>query len=320
MYPYLTGVIESVANEQEINPSGYQNDVYEDHIDKKVRQMQYDLSFKDCLACGMKSIPKAKINCPPGCRKNLKSSKLEHDGTSAKGTYEEPQKRSNIASSTDKRPKGVGVSFLENPDGKHTLLSETLEESTAHDGVDPVKYFVKDPVFVNPCSYEACLSVLRDIGKQAGIKQYGTGNREWVTVCCDGSPYVLCLRMIQSTFVCNACGFSIIGLDAIQSHTKIHEEPAEYSLEFDSVLLIPGAGHIEMNMVKCMVEFGWHIFWRELAFCMNFRTENALNACERVSDNHKGWELITIARKLCCHLCGTNCLNVTMATYQCATI
>ena len=33
-----------------------------------------------------------------------------------------------------------------------------------------------------------------------------------------------------------------------------------------------------------------------MAYLMNFKSENALNACKRVSDHHKGWQLLSIAR------------------------
>ena len=44
--------------------------------------------------------------------------------------------------------------------------------------VEPTKYSVLQPIFVNPCSYDACVTVLREIGRKAAIKKYGMGDRE----------------------------------------------------------------------------------------------------------------------------------------------
>ena len=70
----------------------------------------------------------------------------------------------------------------------------------------------------------------------------------------------------------------------------------QLSLEFDWVLLIPGPGHVEMNLLKSIVEFTWDIFWRQMVITLNFRSENAQKAAKRVSDHHKGWSLLRIAR------------------------
>ena len=44
---------------------------------------------------------------------------------------------------------------------------------------------VHEPIYVNPCSYEATATVLRNIGHMAGVRQDGG---EWVIVLCDGVP------------------------------------------------------------------------------------------------------------------------------------
>ena len=59
-------------------------------------------------------------------------------------------------------------------------------------------------------------------------------------------------------------------------------------LEFDWVMLQPGMGHVEMNMVKGVIEFAWDVFWKEISICLNFRSEAALHCAKKVSDHHKG--------------------------------
>ena len=81
-----------------------------------------------------------------------------------------------------------------------------------------VQASASDHVFVNPCSYEPNEAVLRSIG----IAKYGTGDRQWLTVFCDGSPYTLCSRIIQSTYRCDQCQVSVSGLDHANSHILQH--------------------------------------------------------------------------------------------------
>ena len=52
-----------------------------------------------------------------------------------------------------------------------------------------------------------------------------------------------------------------------------------------------------MNMVKGIIELTWDVFFKDLAQAMNFRSEKALQCCKKVSDHHKGWQLLTIARE-----------------------
>lgn len=155
---------------------------------------------------------------------------------------------------------------------------------------------VQEPVYVNPCSYDAVASVLRNIGHKSGIKKYG-GDRDWVIIACDGVPYNLCRRIIESYHTCSKCDTSLNGLDACTTHDKeMHlEEEVVFEQEFAWVVLQPGMGHIEMNMVKGLVELGWEVFWKEMAVCFNFRSEAALKCCKKVTDHHKGWTLCRIA-------------------------
>ena len=157
-------------------------------------------------------------------------------------------------------------------------------------------------MYVKPCSYEACVVVLRNIGRKVGIKQYG-GDRSWVIVVCDGVPYNLCSRIIRCYFICSECHSSVAGEDSCAKHNREEQpnvEHVSFAFEFDWVLLRPGPGHIEINMVKAFVDLTWNVFFRELAITMNFRSEMALKYAQKVSDHHKGWTLCRIARESVC--------------------
>ena len=155
---------------------------------------------------------------------------------------------------------------------------------------------VHEPVYANPCSYEATATVLRNIAKRSGLRQHG-GVRDWIIVVCDGVPYNLCRRLVASTHICHTCNMSFNGMDSLVDHSnKHHDGVATGSREFDWVVLQPGAGNIEINMVKGVVELGWDINWKELAIILNFKSETALQCAKKVSDHHKGWTMCRIAR------------------------
>ena len=180
--------------------------------------------------------------------------------------------------------------------------SVSVAELVEEDRVEPNRYTVSNPVFVNPCSYDAVNAILIEIGKNTGIPKYngGVGTREFVIIYCDGSPYNLCFRVIMSTYRCLCCGEVICGEEKANSHiASVHAETDNprslLELEYDWALIQPGPGHIEMNMIKAITNTCWDIFWKVLAQSMNFKSEKALQCCRQVTDHHKGWQLFTIA-------------------------
>ncbi len=124
-------------------------------------------------------------------------------------------------------------------------------------------------MLVNPCSYDAVSVVLRNIRVKAGIRLYGTGTKEWIIFICDGIPDNLCHTVTAHFFKCSLCDASIFGLDSTHEHIQqfhLGHNSNIYNKEFDWVILQPGTGHIEMNMVKGITELAWEVFWADLEF------------------------------------------------------
>ena len=94
---------------------------------------------------------------------------------------------------------------------------------------------------------------------------------------------------MSSSQICDKCHKTFNGMDD-------DEDNVSCTLEFGWVLLQPGPGHIEMNMVKGIVTLTWDVFWRELAILMSFKSESALAYAKKVSDRPKGWILCRISR------------------------
>ena len=75
-----------------------------------------------------------------------------------------------------------------------------------------------EPVFVNLNSFETITEVLRTLGRNAGIKPFGKGERERLFVKCDGQPYTVMRKLIDILWKCPNCGISFYGINAFQEH------------------------------------------------------------------------------------------------------
>jgi hypothetical protein len=67
--------------------------------------------------------------------------------------------------------------------------------------------------------------------------------------------------------------------------------------EFGWVILQPGPGHIAMNMLHSFFDMTWDVFMKDIAYLINFQSEKAQIAAKKVTDHHKGWTLLTVARE-----------------------
>ncbi|RIB06741.1 hypothetical protein C2G38_2147907 [Gigaspora rosea] len=141
---------------------------------------------------------------------------------------------------------------------KSTVISSYVfkQRSVPESEVHTPQIFVPDPIGINPNSIDNVRKVLEHIKEISGVKD---DSRKWVVVTCDGVPY-----------------------HHIQKMKK----------DFPWLILIPGALHEEMNMLKAFVELNWNIDIRDFAKCQGYRTENQLQFFKKCSDHHKSWDSI----------------------------
>ena len=278
---------------------------YCDVIDEKVKKKVMNEKYKKCYNCQFEEIPKTKHTCPK-CKVSVTKGKMKSMGLDANGMVDESidENRTNYPPKKESR---VFVQPCSAGRQSFNLAYEMLgEDHCAYQSYEHLApeirniptVHVREPVYVNPCSYAAVATVLRNIGLKAGLKKHG-GDREWVIIVCDGVPYNLCHRVVNSMHTCSACDVSLNGKDECAEHHNtdhINDEDVHFEQEFGWVLLRPGSGHIEMNMVKGIVELCWEVFWKELVICFNFRSEAAQKSAKKVNDHHKGWTLLRIAR------------------------
>ena len=186
-HQWLTQVINEVAQEQQ-----REDNLLTDAVDERVNELAKQREYKTCpnVLCGFDKVPKRARVCP-NCHGKVVGTQMKQDAAAAQTTMQQ------------KDPKEVRVVISRRADNNTYSVKyepSCTNESRSHlndvHPEQPPEVFVGAPVLVNPCSFEAVATVFRDIGRQGGIKQYG-GQREWMTVVCDGLPYILGCHVIK---------------------------------------------------------------------------------------------------------------------------
>jgi len=141
---------------------------------------------------------------------------------------------------------------------KPVTHSHTFENAQSYPEIEVYtpQLYVPDPIAINPNSIANIRKVFEHIEELSGVKD---GSRRWVVVTCDGVPY-----------------------HRAQTIKK----------DFPWLILVPGALHEEMNMLKAFVELNWDIDIRYFAQCQGYRSESQLQFFKKCSDHHKSWDSI----------------------------
>ena len=129
-----------------------------------------------------------------------------------------------------------------------TIIKLTRQEyygRIPHSHRPPIAPIIADPILRNPNSFESMIEIFREIQKKNPL-------RKWVAIVMDGVPYVLGLKVIAWNKICQECGETVFKDIGMNKHIKAKHEKAlkapTFKLEFGNLLLIPGGGHIFMNV------------------------------------------------------------------------
>lgn len=188
---------------------------------------------------------------------------------------------------------------------KFTLDKDLFREDTAH---DPYSHFkstterksniqvkVGEPVMLNPSGFENIATILRTIGKKAGIKKYDEkGSRNWLLFENDGAIFTIIIKLIKNVLICPSCNESIYGIENFEDHSCAVLHSAQPDYEFDWVIIIPGLLHYEMNSAKSFMKLNWNVFMEDIVKQLGFTSENALNYIRKGNDHHKLWQILEI--------------------------
>ena len=128
-----------------------------------------------------------------------------------------------------------------------TIMKLSREEyygRIPHNHRPPIAPLIADPIFRNLNSFDSMINILKK-----------NVMRKWVAIVMDGVPYVLGLKVIAWSMICDKCGETVFKETGKGKHTKEKHgrdpKPPTFKQEFGNLLLIPGGGHIFMN-VSCI--------------------------------------------------------------------
>ena len=192
--------------------------------------------------------------------------------------------------------------------GRGELIKETIDFSNkGHPIFDPYAPFSEcfsrlpdiecttgEPDFLNPNSYHNIVQVLQSIGERSGVKQYGTGDREWLFVECDGLPINLIRDIIIQVLRCPTCKKCFWGSDAFNDHACFVVKQIQPKKEFGWLVPIFGLLHLEMNLGRAFLKMNWDIFVKSAGYVLGFQSPKAQSYLYKGSDHHKMWHLLEI--------------------------
>lgn len=239
--------------------------MFEDNVDVEVERQRIEETTKVCCNCGHINARSKRICGNERCKTNLKQAELSSADPDGFGTFTTKKHMS-----VDRKMSEVRMTAIDTGCGQYIIQGNLEQHSKPIASQNPDRIPVlslSDPCFVNPNSYNSARAILRQIGLQAGIRQYSReGDREWLFVVCDGLPFGLCQQVIKNTYRCKLCPGSSDSFNSKEDfrkhHTSLHLDLEEEEfLEFDWVILRPGNGHFEMNMCKTFVELNWDVFF-----------------------------------------------------------
>ncbi|XP_069122376.1 uncharacterized protein [Argopecten irradians] len=155
--------------------------------------------------------------------------------------------------------------------------------SSGHVGAKP-KVTMGDPCFENPCSYESVQKVFDHISDLCDLD---SGAHSWTFVGCDGLPYTLGSRILENVFRCPDCPREFEDECDFSAHRDDFEHGGNVSLhhcrKYKNIILLPGLGHYEINMVKAVFKLLWPVCIVDLAKMLEFKTTKALASCENAA-------------------------------------
>ena len=173
---------------------------------------------------------------------------------------------------------------------------------------EPAEIEIGEPMNLNPSSYEDTKQIIRNISKKAGISKYGSGNRSWLAIVCDGSPYKLFLSLFNVLYFCKSCK---LPCGELKRHIdEVHGGKKDsIRMEFDHVLPLCGPGHVEKNILSAAITVLWDLIGLEkIAAICNFKSKAQQDMLKKVKDHHISADffiicLKTLAREICLEFC-----------------
>ena len=128
-----------------------------------------------------------------------------------------------------------------------------------------------------------------------------TGGRKWTIIHSDGVPYVQLSEMQDDIFKCTHCEVELdkrnfensVNFEASkEEHLRQHELTTSFVPKFDDIIILPGPGHIELNMGRKLLNLLWTPLLSDYVTALGFRSVNAQNVVRRGIDHHRTRQIL----------------------------
>ena len=113
----------------------------------------------------------------------------------------------------------------------------------------------------------------------------------------DGVPYGIASSIIDNTVLCSICQQEVdVSKEPFSVHAETeHPGRAVESVKlFGDILLTPGAGHTEINILRAIFSFCKIICIDHIADRLGFRSKRAKEFISRGSNHHVTWQVFLI--------------------------
>lgn len=185
----------------------------------------------------------------------------------------------------------MGNGGLQNEEIRRVMATTEYENGLEYhripESASSCRAFDMENLLLNPNSYATVAKVLDVI---VNMSEATSPDRHWITVVCDGAPYTIAANLIKDWKECKNCG--IVGKN-ISCESTGHD----IRKKFQKIVLKPGAGHMELNLVRSIFGAFFDIFIRPVAEMLGFTTPRALDYCKKALDHHKSWQILQVANK-----------------------
>ncbi|VDH89381.1 Hypothetical predicted protein, partial [Mytilus galloprovincialis] len=98
--------------------------------------------------------------------------------------------------------------------------------------------------------------------------------RKWTVLGCDALPYTIGNKVIDNHMVCPECYMEFEDITDFEEHRNYRghceDIPLKKCRKYNNILLLPGQGHYEINMVKALFKLLWDIGLIDLAKMLGF--------------------------------------------------
>jgi hypothetical protein len=111
----------------------------------------------------------------------------------------------------------------------------------------------------------------------------------------DGLPFLIALGIIKETRICSICA---IVSRKISKHFDDKHKKKDYTknstLKYEGIILRPGNGHYEINLVRSIFSNFFDIYICGLVKLLGFKTPASLQYIRSAVDHHKSWMIIQV--------------------------